>query len=111
MTKIKLFSMIIPLVLFFLSGCATSYPTGVLYTEFKNAGSIGVGSTTTRGAITYSKVGKATCTSVLSLVATGDASIETAAKNGGIKNIKFIDHQAKNILGIYGEYTTIVYGD
>ncbi len=111
MKKVKLLSVIIPLFLFFLSGCATSYPTGFLYTEFKNGGTIGTGSTTTRGTITYSKVGKATCTSILSLVATGDASLETAAKNGGIKKIKFVDHQVKNILGIYGEYTTIVYGD
>ncbi|MDD3987612.1 MAG: TRL domain-containing protein, partial [Candidatus Omnitrophica bacterium] len=50
-------------------------------------------------------------TSILGLVATGDSSIKTAASNGGIKTIKYVDYDAKNILGIYGEYTTTVYGD
>jgi len=31
-----------------------------------------------------SKVGTASCSTILGLIATGDASIETAAKNGGI---------------------------
>ncbi|MCD6569191.1 MAG: TRL-like family protein [Deltaproteobacteria bacterium] len=59
----------------------------------------------------YSKVGTATCTSILGLIATGDASIETAAKNAGIKKIHHVDYNAKNILGIYAEYTVYVYGE
>jgi hypothetical protein len=69
------------------------------------------GSVGSAGPTAYAKVGKATSTSILGLVATGDASIETAAKNGGIKTIKFVDYEVHNILGIYGQYTTIVYGD
>ena len=61
--------------------------------------------------ITDSKVGKATATSVLGLVATGDSSIKTAAANGGITKIKYVDYEVENILGIYGKYTTVVYGD
>ncbi|MBU0634713.1 MAG: TRL-like family protein [Candidatus Omnitrophica bacterium] len=63
------------------------------------------------GGMTYSKVGTAKATSILGMVATGDCSIKTAAANGGIKTIKYVDYDAKNILGIYGKYTTTVYGD
>ena len=61
--------------------------------------------------IDYKKVGVSKATSILALIATGDASIEAAAKAGNIKTIKYVDWSAKNILGIYGEYTTTVYGD
>jgi hypothetical protein len=87
------------------SGCATPFPVGALYTEIKSP--VGAG----EGALSYSKVGTAKATSVLGLVATGDASIKAAAANGGIRNIKYVDYDSKNILGVYGEYTTTVYGD
>jgi len=87
-----------------LTGCiAVSTPAiGVLYTEVKGpidaSGQIG------------SKEGKACAQAILGLVATGDASIQAAAQAGGIKNISTIDHSTKNILGILGEYCTIVRG-
>jgi hypothetical protein len=99
---------LVTLVLFvsvLLAGCATPYPMGALYTEIKAPVASG------NGGLSYSKVGVAKCTSILGLVATGDASIKVAAANGGIKTIKYVDYDAKNILGIYGEYTTTVYGD
>ena len=89
----------------FVSGCATAIPAGAFYTEVSFPG--GVGS----GDVSYSKVGKATSNSYFALVATGDSSIETAAKNGGIQKIKFVDYKTKNVLGFIGEYTTYVYGD
>ena len=98
---------LVTLVLFvsvLLAGCATPYPMGALYTEIKAP-------VASAGAISYSKVGVAKSTSILGLVATGDASIKAAAANGGIKTVKYVDYDAKNILGIYGEYTTTVYGD
>ncbi|MDP3042331.1 MAG: TRL-like family protein [Candidatus Omnitrophota bacterium] len=63
------------------------------------------------GGMTYSKVGTAKSTSILGMVATGDCNIKTAAANGGIKTIKYVDYDAKNTLDIYGKYTTTVYGD
>ncbi|MDD5477055.1 MAG: TRL-like family protein [Candidatus Omnitrophica bacterium] len=98
----------IVLVLFLavmLNGCATPYPMGAFYTEIKAPVAAG------DGTMSYSKVGTSKATSILGLVATGDCSIKTAAANGGIKNIKYVDYDARNILGIYGEYTTTVYGD
>jgi hypothetical protein len=88
-----------------LSGCASPFPQGMLYTEIKAP--VGVGA----GPMNYSKVGVAKATSICHLVATGDASIKAAAANGGISNIKYVDYDAKDILGVYGEYTTTVYGD
>ena len=96
---------IVLLVSVMASGCATLYPVGSFYTEVAFPGPIGDGNAD------YSKVGKATANSYLALIATGDASIETAAKNGGITEIKYVDYSVKNILGIIGEYTTVVYGD
>ena len=40
-----------------------------------------------------------------------DASIDAAAKQGNIKTVKHADYRMMQILGIYGEFTTIVYGD
>lgn len=87
-----------------LSGCATPFPCGQIYTEIKSPVAAGDGGS-------YSKVGTSKATSILGLVATGDASIKTAMANGGISKVKFVDYESKNILGLFGEYTTTVYGD
>ena len=56
------------------------------------------------------KEGKACGTSILGWVAQGDASIVAAKANGGITKVTSVDHSAKNILGIFGEWCTIVKG-
>ncbi|MCC8155348.1 MAG: TRL-like family protein, partial [Tannerellaceae bacterium] len=58
-----------------------------------------------------SKVGKSTATGILGLVATGDASYQTAAKSAGITKISHGDERSYTILGIYTTYETIVYGE
>jgi hypothetical protein len=60
---------------------------------------------------TYSKVGTASCSSILGIIGTGDASIEAAAKNGGITKIHHVDYRSTSILGIYAKYTVYVYGE
>lgn len=57
------------------------------------------------------KEGKACGQSILGWVATGDASIVAAKANGGITKVSSVDHYAKNILGILGEWCTIVKGN
>jgi len=89
-----------------LSGCASPYPMGALYTELKLPTAA-----TSNASTAKEKVGTSMCTSVLGLVATGDASLETAMKNGGITKIHHVDWDAKNILGVYGEYRCTVYGE
>jgi hypothetical protein len=89
----------------FTGACATYQPMGVIYTNVASGVAGG------DGPVKYSKVGKAEAQSVLGLIATGDASIQTAAKNGDIKTIKYVDYHVENILGVIGRYTTTVYGD
>ena len=92
------------LVVMLLGGCAMVTPmNGSLYTDVK--GPIAVGS-----AATGSKVGTAKSTAIIG-IATGDSSIETAMANGGITKVHHVDCQSKNILGIYAEYITTVYGE
>jgi hypothetical protein len=56
-----------------------------------------------------SKMGKACASSIAGIFATGDASIATAAANGGITQIDSVDHHSKNRV-IFGEFCTIVRG-
>jgi len=49
--------------------------------------------------------------SYVGLVATGDSSIEAALRNSGIKTIHYVDWDAFNILGVYGEYKCVVFGE
>ena len=48
--------------------------------------------------------------SILGMVATGDASIEAAKAAGGIKEVVNMNYEAKNILGVWGEYCLVVKG-
>ncbi len=56
------------------------------------------------------KTGEACSQSGAGVVALGDASIETAAKNGGITRIKSADYHAVNQI-VMGKFCTIVRGD
>ena len=88
-----------------LAGCATPFPQGIIYTELKLPVDV-----TGNGGKTP-KVGTAECKSVLALVATGDCSTEAAMKQGGITKVHHVDWVAKNVLGIFGEYKVVVYGE
>ena len=58
-----------------------------------------------------SKKGEASSTSLFCLYATGDCSIATAARNGGLKKIDYVDYKYVNIIGIWQKATVIVYGE
>ena len=94
------------LSILFLTGCATPYPVGSLFTQLELPVA-----TTSNPVSSSSKKGTAVCKSYLSWIAVGDASIEAAAKDGGITKITHIDWEVENILGIYGVYTLTVYGE
>jgi hypothetical protein len=89
-----------------LGGCATSQPVGWAVTQVKLPQALGDGA-----AKQGMKKGVSECKSYLAMVAVGDASIEAAAKNGGITKIQFVDWDANNILGVIGTYTCTVYGE
>ena len=88
----------------FVTGCASQMPVGMLLTD--NTLPLQVGDK----SVVAEKVGTATSNSYLGLIATGDCSIATACKNGGISQISHVDWKVKNTLGFFGEYTVTVYG-
>ena len=97
---------LIGLVAVMFSGCAAYVQTpalGGLYTDTKAP-------VTATSNELGDKVGEAEVSSVLGIVATGDASIQKAAENGDISKISHVDYHSKNILGIYATYTVTVYG-
>ena len=58
------------------------------------------------------KVGTATATVYLGFLALDqDASIQTAARNGGITKISTVDMKQGNVLGLIWTYETIVTGE
>ena len=57
------------------------------------------------------KVGTSSATNVLGIVFTGDAGVNKAAKDGGIKKISHVDQNSKSVLGLFTTYKTIVYGE
>ena len=91
-------------VSFSLAGCMPVYSPaiGLLYTEVH--GPVDAGTTVGK------KEGRACAQSILMLVATGDASIKAAAANGGITKIASVDHYSRSVLGIIGDFCTIVRG-
>jgi len=103
--KIKVFGLIAGAVVLMSSCAMVKAPLGaVLYTDVKAP--FAVTSNTNS-----SKVGTASARSILGIAAIGDASIDAACKNGGIKAIHHVDEQSTNILGLIATYKVIVYGE
>jgi hypothetical protein len=88
-----------------LTGCqiVDSPMKGWIFTETK----YGAEATSATAA---TKEGKACGTSILGWVATGDASIGAAKAAGGISTVASVDHSSRQILGVFGEWCTIVKG-
>ena len=59
---------------------------------------------------TATKEGKACASTIMGLVATGDASISAAKAAGGITEVAHVDHTAHSILGVVADFCTIVKG-
>lgn len=100
----KVFMFFAAAALFCSCGATHSPVMGLAYTDV-------VSGTAVTSNKLATKVGKATATGILGLVATGDASYQTAAKNAGITRISHVDERNYTILGIYTTYETIVYGE
>lgn len=99
-------ALVVPCLALMLTGCAmvAAPVNGFFYTNLKGPADV------TDNTVS-SKVGKAMCSSVLGLFASGDASIEAAAKAGGITKIHHVDYESYSCLGFYSSFTTIVYGE
>lgn len=86
-------------------------PGGIIYTHYKapltgDVSKVQVGdktgtATTRYVVIPYSR-----------LLSAGwaDASIEEAAKQGGLTTVEFADYEGLSVLGVYGELTVTVHG-
>jgi hypothetical protein len=85
------------------TGCVYSEVGGALYTDIK--GPIQAGNPTATG-----KSGTSCSNSILGLIALGDASIESAKRNGKITKVTSVDHHSRWLL-VYGEFCTIVTGE
>ncbi len=56
------------------------------------------------------KTGEAQCTCILSLFSFGDCSVDTAARNGNLTMVDYIDYEYTNVLGIISIFRTKAYG-
>lgn len=87
-----------------LASCTTLGPVGGLYT----------GVTTGHGVTSNTlgtKVGTSSAIGVLGLIGVGNAGIQSAARDGGISKISHVDVKTTSVLGLFTQYTTIVYGE
>ncbi len=105
MKSMKMFSICLVATLM-LSSCAMvkSPLSGFVY--------VGVKAPVTATSHTAStKVGTSSATSILGWFAFGDASIDAAAKSGGITKIHHVDEESTAVLGIFAKYKVYVYGE
>jgi hypothetical protein len=95
------------LVLLSATGCAmanggNTVALGTIYSGYKSGGNV--------GNAQDAKTGEACVSSILGIIATGDASLEAAKKAGGITQIAHVDHEQFSVLGVYATSCTIVHG-
>lgn len=92
----------------FTAGCATtgSYTrTGAsLVSNFQEAGMA------TRET-NATKRGESCSQNILGIASTGDSSIDSAKKDGGITRVASVDYKVFNILFVYGRLCTVVTGE
>jgi hypothetical protein len=110
MKKALLLGTITVICLTMLVGCVPGfYTVGTLYTSVKTpAGAVAYYGPTANQA---AKVSRVTASNILGLIATGDASLEAAMKQGGITKVHHVDQEVTSILGLWSTYTIIVYGE
>ena len=87
-----------------LSSCASYGPMGWVY----SGGTTGISA---NNDVKPNKRGEACVISVLAIASGGDASIGAAKANGGITKVASVDYDVMNVLGVYGQYCTVVKGE
>lgn len=61
--------------------------------------------------ISTTKKGEACVTNIMHLYTNGDSSIDTAKKNGGLKNVAYVDRTFEAVFPFYQKGCTIVRGN
>jgi len=95
----------LPLLTF--TGCAfatggDSVVTGALFSHYGTSGAL--------GTATAAKTGEACATSIVGLIALGDASTTAARQSGGITQISYVEHRVTSVLTLYARTCTVVVG-
>ena len=110
MKYLLLFSLLICLVIF--TGCGVGYWAPVIPPQ---GGLISITSapldTDAENTNLGSKTGESSSHNILGLVAFGDCSVYSAARDGGLNTVNHIDYKYLNILCIYQCFTTVAYGE
>jgi len=94
--------------MFTMLGCAGPYTQGFIFSDMKIPACSPDDSS---GLQLGPKTGTSQMVNYLGWIATGDASIDAAAKNGDIKTVKTVDVHYTTILGVVNTTTTIVTGN
>jgi hypothetical protein len=87
-----------------LSSCASYGPMGWVY----SGGTTGLSA---NNNVKPNKRGEACVISILAVASGGDGSIGAAKANGGISKVASVDYEVLNVLGVYGQYCTVVKGE
>ena len=104
-------SVLLILLCLFMSGCfifrsPVIPPTGAVFSGYEAPVDI-----TFNNTVIGSKQGTGSCTTILGLIAFGDASVAAAAREGNITRVDHVGYSFTNILCIYTNYEIIVYGE
>lgn len=116
MKRMLCVSVLLGVVLVFITGCATAIypggptPAGSLVTSVKSpAQALAVA---LDPSAKTTKNGEASSWAILGLFAGGDASVDAAMRSGGITRVHHVDHQVNSfLLGLYLQDKTIVCGE
>jgi hypothetical protein len=120
MKKIVTFFSLLLLLACLLTGCAMNFtspvrpPHGILFSQYSAPLTKNLDNTITGTKLT--KVSQSSTHYFRDIIFTGldiswgDASIDTIARMGGLKQVYFADYELLNVLGIYAQYTINVYG-
>jgi len=96
-----------------MSGCAAYRapvmpPSAFVFSDIKAPLSTELNESTAVGT----SQGAASASSVLGMFAWGDASVNTAAKQGGLSTVNYADYEYLSVLfGVYTRFTTVAHGN
>jgi hypothetical protein len=81
-------------------------PVGVIYSDYKAPLTVQL-----QGQTVTQQKGQAGSSSILGLIAWGDCSLQSAAKDGNLSTINYADYSYLNVIfGVYQKFTVTVYG-
>ncbi len=101
----SLYSALVAAVVLMLSSCASPTPMGIIYSGGTTSGAVA------NNNVKPIKMGKACVVGVLQMVSAGDGGIDAAKRDGNITKVASVDYDFMNVLGVYGQYCTIVRGE